>query len=330
MTTEHIGVVTGLSDLANFLAALRRRTGAIAPAGDIVKIVLFGGFGSLPAGLMKEFMQVAADAFPEARILLAPPERVSGSDFDSEGYVEPQLSERASRRIVYGNAIHKPFHQSFYAFLAPDEFVFFDNGLSSYWRHDADIKSEFERYGVAFPSEAFLSLSPGLPTPPYLSAIPQTPLDYADYAEIYARIAMAARIKPPGGWLANHVVLGTSLFRIKRISWEEERDIYRRLIDAIRREKDAAVTFKAHPRASDRPLLTEADGADVLETGVPVEAFIKPGATGRAYSISSTSLFTMQHYFGWTAYRLDSPAARLVIKRSPHLGMINMVETLAV
>lgn len=324
MAAEHIGVATGLADLANFLAAHKRRAAERGTEEGPIRIVLFGAKSSLPAGLQSEFTEVAVATFPELDVIVIPSQYVTRRGFDGEAFAHPYLRKTSARRIVYGNAIHQPLHRSLYAYLKPDEFVFFDNGLSSYSEHDADIAGDFAAIGAPFPSMACLSLVPALHAPGYLSSIPQVALGYDDYADIYARLRAAAPGLPSGGWLPGHVILGTSLFRTKRIEWGEERSIYLRLIKALKARTDERVAFKAHPRASDRPLITSDDGVEVLDTGLPVEALVRPGSKGCAYSISSTSLFTLKEYFGWSSFRMETAASRAVIDASPHLGMVNV------
>lgn len=239
--------------------------------------------------------------------------------------VNPSWNERV---LVYGNSIHKPEFLEFYAFLAPDEFIFFDNGLSSYWSHDTDPIHDFPRHGIPRPAHAYLALHPPLPLPTYLERIPQTELTASDFAHPFKRMADASLEKPKHGHLPEHVILGTSLFRTNRISWDDERRLYLDLIAAIRQKSNSSILFKGHPRSSDRPLISRSDGVDVLETIVPIEAFAQIGGGGIAYSASSTSLFTLQKHYGFTARRLDSPAIQHVAGRMPHLDLVNQIPAL--
>lgn len=321
MQTEHVGVVSGLADLANFLAAQRRCAGN---DGERIRIVLFGQGGSLPKQLRSEFDKVVAAAFPGYTQTTIPSELVGRERFDDARAGGLGL-EKTGRRIVYGNQIHKPFHLSFYRYLEPDEFVFFDNGLSSYWPHETDIRADFAAYGLAFPTRAYLSLHPPLPIPGYLADAPPATLARADYDDAYRAMKARARQKPRDNVLPAHLIIGTSLFRTNHIAWEEERALYMDLVAALRRRSDQPILFKTHPRAVARPLVTAADGVDVLDTIVPIEAFAHPKSNGFAYSIASTSLITLQKYYGFTPYRLDSPAVRRVAERMRHLDLTRNV-----
>lgn len=322
---EHIGVVTGLSDLVNFLGALRFRTKERIAGDSKIVAALFGHIESLPARLQAEFDWIVEKAFPYVNIVKIPPGCLQGNRFRPDGMPRLSFPRSAGRRIVYGNGVHKRFHQEFFSYLEPDEFVFFDNGLSSYADHPSDIETEFAAHDIPFPSLACYSLSPPLPAPEYLSSIRSHYLGRQDYVAIYDALRAVVCETPETGWLPSHVVIGTSLFRTKRITWEEERSIYMKLIRRLQDAQDGGILYKAHPRASDRPLITKADGIDVLDSSVPVEVFVKPGSKGAVYSISSTALFTLNKYFGWTAHRIETPAARTVLNQSPHLRLVESI-----
>lgn len=133
--------------------------------------------------------------------------------------------------------------------------------------------------------------------------------------------------KPTGGSLPTNVILGTSLFRTNRITWEDERELYLDLISTIQQKSNTRILFKTHPRAVAHPLITLNDGIEVLDTVAPVEAFAEFNTEGFAYSISSTSLFTLQKYYGFTPFRIDSPAVRKVAERMQHLDLALRVQS---
>lgn len=325
---EHIGVVTGLSDLVSFLAACRIRSEASAARLNKITAVLFGQKASLPERLQFEFDHALKNAFPFLTSAKVSPDCLKGSSFDQRGVPPALRTKSSSHRIVYGNLIHKRLYQEFFSSLMPDEFIFFDNGLSSYADHKSDIKKEFAALDLPFPSVACYSLCPPLPVPEYLGTIPQRSLTREEYTEFFDQLRLLASDWAPDRWLPPHVIIGTSLFRTNRISWEEERSIYLRLIDKLQDEEDSIILFKAHPRASSRPLITEDDGVDVLDSSLPVEAFVNPRTTGVVYSISSTSLLTMEKFFGWTAYRLETEMTQKLLADSPHLSKVNSIEPL--
>lgn len=327
MEKEYLGVVTGLSDLINFLAALQKHTRQSVDKISSVKAILFGQAISLPQALQNEFFDVAARAFPFLKTLMAPLERVSADGFDADGYAPPPHFEKNGPRTVFANGVHKPFHQSFLTYLSPDEVCFFDNGLSSYAPHAANVEAHFTARGLPAIHKAYLTLHPPLPIPPYLSSAKASSLPLDVFVDIYATIRSAA---PEINWLPEHVILGTSLFRTKRISWDDERETYLRLIDHIRTKHDSEILFKAHPRALDRPLITDTDGVIVMENSAPVEAFARHGLPGTAYSISSTALITLPAQFGWTSYRLKTEKTEALLDKSPHLSMVRFVKAISV
>lgn len=326
---HHIGVVTGLPDLVNFLAVLHRRLGDPSQEGLAVTALLFGQPVSLPAELQSEFFELARNAFPFLRADLIPPERVGVKEFDAEGYAPSWAGNPTGDRIVYTNGVHKPFHQSFYEWLQPDEIHFFDNGLSSYADHRADIPKDFAARGLPALTDAYLTLHPPLPVPAYLSFAQHHTLTQTDFAPIYARLREAAPTKPASGWLPGHVIIGSSLFRQGKITWDEEREIYLRLTAHIRERGGENILYKAHPRASSRPLIKEADGVEVLDNTTPVEAFVQPGSKGVAYSISSTALLTLPSQFGWRALRIDTDKTRDLIAASSHLSKVNAIDAVS-
>lgn len=319
MSTEHVGVVSGLPDLANFLASVKRHT-ADTTAASAIRVILFGHDVSLPDPLRQEFDYIARTAFPRHDVGQIPSNLIRGNTFHSD-QADSSRFEKNGYRILYGNSIQKPLFLDLYGFLQPDEFVFFDNGLSSYWPHDTDIQETFAYYNVPLPVRSYLSLHPPLPLPRYLADVPSTNLKVSDFDATYRRMADAAYQKPTGGSLPSNVILGTSLFRTNRISWEDERNLYLDLISTLHRESNSPILFKTHPRAVAQPLIGTDDGVEVLNTIAPVEAFAEVNPDGFAYSISSTSLFTLQKYYQFTPFRLDSPAVRKVAERMRHLDL---------
>lgn len=325
---EHIGVVTGLSDLIAFLAAVRARTQASAATMSNVKAVLFGGQGSLPEPLRIEFVKTVETAFPFVTAFTTRTPCVHAGEF-SIGSVSADLPKKGTAfRVVYGNGIHKKPHQQFFSYLEPDEFVFFDNGLSSYASHPVDIKHEFTARNIPCPSLACYSLSSFLPIPSYLSSIPPYELSYAEYTEFFGRLRALEKSYSKEKWLPSNVIIGTSLFRTKRISWEMERSIYLSIIDRLKKSYNGDILFKCHPRSGVRLLITKEDGVTLFDSTLPAEAFVRPGSRGAIYSISSTSLLTFKKFFGWDAWRLENKATRQLLEGSPHLSMVNFVESI--
>tara|TARA_R110000868_G_scaffold43693_6_gene146731 strand:- start:5698 stop:6681 length:984 start_codon:yes stop_codon:yes gene_type:complete len=318
---EHIGIVTGLADLVNFVGAACCRTGRTFDNLPPLKTILFGRDISLPMDLKAQFRQTLQDGFPNIELISN--DRDEDWRVSEEGFSAPP--RKMVQRIVYGNSIHKPPHLDFYASLTPDEFVFIDNGLSSYAEHHFNCRAEFARRGLPNPNLACLSLGASLPVPAYLSDFTATNLTLHELGPVYRQIRGSAAGHPTSGGLPAIVLIGTSLYRTKRITWEQERDIYLAAIKSFHAEGIRDILFKSHPRASDRPLLTADDNIEVFDSSLPVEAFADPSASGVAYSISSTSLFTLRDYFGWQTYRLETPAARALLDRSPHLGLVSHV-----
>ncbi|WP_425410245.1 polysialyltransferase family glycosyltransferase [Hyphococcus sp.] len=327
--TEHIGIVTGLSDFANFLAAYNLTTRNTNREGDILKAVLFGRPKSLPSGMQKEFLEVVCSAFPFIDSFILPPETVLKNRIDFDNATRSRLEKTPAKRIVYGNALHKPFHQYLYTFLKPDEFIFFDNGLSSYWDQPLDIHETFPEIGIPIPACACLGLAPPLQPPNYLKGLTQKSLSLNDFDMAFAGLRSAGK-SPRGGWLTETVIFGTSIFRTGHLSWEEERGVYLRLIETLKRRGENNIVFKAHPRATEKPIIFESDGVDVLENSIPVEAFVKPGAAGTAYGIASTSLITFERYFGWKSYRIDAPETRRAVEKKPHRGLAARIEPIII
>lgn len=317
---RHVGVVTGLADFVNFLAALHSRTGQTDIASMAVSVALYGTDLTLPPKLVEEFRAIVQAAFPTIEIERVPSQRLQGARFDSENYDAFNAQEE---RIVYGHSIHKEIYLSFYSFLKPKEFIFFDNGLSSYASHNVDIAKDFVKFNLPIPSFANMTLCPDLPAPPYLKDFPVRPVTFSDYSAGFENIRAASPQRPSEQWLPNHVLIGTSLFRTGKISWEAERALYMRVIESLHARGEYNILFKAHPRASSRPLITEEDGIEVIDCSAPLEIFAIPNHPGVAYSISSTSLITLKKFYGWRTYRLENEATRTLLSQSPHLSKVS-------
>ncbi len=326
---EHVGIVTGLADFANFLAAVTAAGKRDHGDGDSIKAVLFGLPVSLPTGLQKEFMSVIEAGFPEVEPYIFPPELVSNDRIDFNDAATARLQKTSKKRIVYGNALPKSFHQLLYAHLKADEFIFFDNGLSSYWDQQFDTAVKFPKLGIPVPSIACLSLSPPLNAPDYLNGIPIKELSFSDYDDAYANFRKAAAMSG-NGWLPEHVILGTSIYRTGHLSWNEERSVYLRLIEAVKKRGGEDILFKSHPRATERPLIFESDGVSVMESSLPIEAFAKPDSKGTAYGIASTSLISFERYFGWKSFRIDATETRRAVKKKPHRGLAAAIEPIII
>ncbi|MCI4645867.1 MAG: alpha-2,8-polysialyltransferase family protein [Hyphomonadaceae bacterium] len=313
MRVEYIAVVSGLMDVASFLAASARHGAGVAP--DRIVLALFGREVSLPEALQTEFSEIVARAFPQAELVIVPPHRVELKTFVSEGYDVPALARNADRRVVFSAALQSRFTRSFLSWLSPDELVFFDNGLSSYADWHANTLDHVISAGVPRPSAAYLSLHPTLDVPAYLRDVPVEVLRKKDFAHAFKRLRAGGTERPPGTWLPGQVIVGTSLFRTGRISWEAERALYLRLITRLKRSGETDILFKAHPRALTQPLITPEDGVAVFASTVPLEAYVRPNSVGTVYSISSSALITMPQFYGWQARRLSDPDTRKLFEQ---------------
>jgi hypothetical protein len=318
-TDEHVGVVSGLADLINFISSMIIRVGCTIDSLPSAKVILFGSDLSLPDQLKHEFAQTLNAAF--SRIELSTNSQNNEFHVTLDGFTVPP--EKTTRRIVYGNSIHKAEHLNFYASLEPDEFVFFDNGLSSYASHAFDIATAFAQQHLPFPALACLSIGDNLTPPAYLSEIPKITVPFTVLGPVYARIRNTAATAQRLHTVPSTVLIGTSLFRTGKISWEEERCVYLKAVCALRARGIDDILFKSHPRDSSKPLLTLDDGVNLSNSSLPIEAFIDLNSPGTAYSISSTSLFTLRDYFGWQCFRLSAPAAQSLLDKSPHLRLTN-------
>jgi hypothetical protein len=261
-------------------------------------VALFGETLSVSEELHDDFQHVSRTAFPALEVFRVNPDAI-------EAAIVPPKKDGV-RRIVYGTLIHHKRPRTFFARLMPDDFVFFDNGMSSYWEH-GDISDEFRKKRLPLPSLAALALAPPLPIPSYLAAYPLWRVTYEDLADIFASLQRAVGVWVPDG--DPGIVLGTSMFRTGAVTWEEERELYLRVIDRARAQH-TSVVFKGHPRAAHRPLIGEEDGVAIIETTAPIEALVQQGNTGCVYGMASTALFSMPKFFGWRAYRIEALASR--------------------
>ncbi len=296
-------VVSGLADLVTALAVLRERGVSLNAVAQRASVALYGGALSLPEAMVREFVEVCGVAFPGLKVEVW---RFADAAGEEAILRDVDVAEaRFTRRVVVGNLLHSPAHRRLYAAMNPRHFVFYDNGLSSYADYKLSLEEELADWRRAPNFDAYLTHGDALGVPSYLGAAPPETLSVESFRTVYEHLQAACVDRAAMLDGESLLILGTSFYRTKLISLEDERDLHQRLIADVRRRFSGRVVYKPHPRC-DEELLGPGDAVEVLRSSMPVEALVAaPG--GHAFSFSSTALLTLQDHCGWRAHRAAHP-----------------------
>ncbi len=309
-------LVSGVADLMTAIAALRV-DGVWSEAHSHKTIaVIIGQRVSLPENLVGAFREVAANSFGLSDIKAFR----WGEDNDA---IDKFIDIEAGADILAANQLQDSRQRGLIAALKPRQFMFYDNGLSSYASHDIDINSWIAGMPECRRFAAYLSCAREFGVPPYLRAFAVASLT-PDALKKSAHDIRKACVSRQDVLSSNAVViLGTSFDRTNIISADEEHILHKQMIDAIRKQQGGPYFFKPHPRAN-QAYLADEDDVKTLPTELPVEVYIS-GSGGTAYSFSSTALFTLPMMFGWRAYRVAHPLMEKVFRARPQLAKISVM-----
>lgn len=313
-------IVSGLPDLVTALAALRRHGVCDAELRRRGYVLLLGHQGSLSDELCSVVRRVTRHAYGIERIGLHRWENGAGA-------LPEAIAAAGVAPLVAGNHLQALSHREAIAAFGPEEFLFFDNGLSSYADHRVPVAEWLAAIPTCKRAVAYLTHRTRFGAPAYLSPFEVMDLPAADLREAAAPIRTACI--PADAQLGDRaaIIIGTSFCRMGLVSPDDERAAHLRLLQEVRARHNGPIHFKAHPRAS-VALLSESDGVAVMDAHLPVEAFIS-GPGGAAYSFTSTCLFTLEDQFAWRTFRASHPAMDVVLEARMQLAkMASMQVTL--
>lgn len=249
MEDQHIANVTGLPDIATFMAILQRKQ---VRHGDI-HAVLVGGSLALPEELRSTFFQIGARAFPECHLHLCPLDSMDTRTTNWSGVELSFLPPADGKRILYVNHVHLPEFAAFAAALKPDQCEYFDQGLVSYGKAGPQTRTMANTFGLPPFAHAWLTLSPPFDVPDHLHDVPVERLDHDDFLRAHARLRSAGSGVSPEYRLPSAVLVGTQFWKGERISFARERRIFLEAIKRLRAEGHQTIAYKSHPRSTFAP-----------------------------------------------------------------------------
>ncbi|MAN45849.1 MAG: hypothetical protein CMF04_06520 [Hyphomonas sp.] len=226
--------------------------------------------------------------------------------------------------LVVANQLQSPRQRELITALQPREFIFYDNGLSSYVDHKVDMERWIETLPNCQRFAAYLSYANEFGIPAYLHAFDTAslaPSVLARSAQLVCNAFLTEKDLLPAGAA---VILGTSFDRTNILSASEEQALHQHLAKLVRERHEGPIFFKPHPRAGD-VYLTEADDVSPLSTELPIEAYVS-SADGTAYSFSSTALFSLPAMFGWKAHRVQHELMDKVFTSRPQLAKMKILQ----
>ncbi len=309
-------LASGLADLATAIAALTVHGAWPRSDPSRISVILVGHRVSLPDNLANSFRKAAAQSFNFSDI-----EVFRWGEDQAE--LEAFSKSRSGADVVVANQLQDPRQRALVAALRPRQFIFYDNGLSSYSEHDVDLVSWAGELVNCRHFFAYLSYSDVFGDPAYLRPFQTTSLSPSALSMSMAEVrkgCVPLTDQLPEGAV---VILGTSFDRTNIISASDELRIHQELLAVIGERHGGPIYFKPHPRAN-QTYLGEADGVIPLSAELPVEAFVS-SSDGTAYSFSSTALFSLPEMFGWDAYRVQHPLMERVFDARPQLAKIKVL-----
>lgn len=282
-----LALVTGLAEMLT-VAAIRDATPDLGP----VALCFHGTAISVSEPLR---LQSLADA-----ALFGPWEAV----IDGLGREPAEVLDGLEPSMLLFDNLGGGFEGATAALFPAARIELFDNGLISHLSLEVvdgapRNKREVPRALLARTGRAWFTLKGDLPRPRHLGDVRIAPVgtEALRGAARSALARMAPEDRPMEGPPCR-LILGTAFYRTPAISFEDERGVYRRLVEDLRAESAVPILYKEHPRANRAPLLTEADSVEIVASRAPVELWAEVRTILEAYSISSTALLTLRKAYG--------------------------------
>jgi len=275
-------------------------------------VCFFGSKGSIPPKLYNEFIQLSSRL--KHQIVIDAVE-VSGC---VSAFAQPatlgdiveairSLFDGLSITEIFTNSLEKGFIAGAMKLFPDARVAVYDNGLVSHldmpiytgeWRIRRRRAGPIAQESMSRVEIAYFSLLEHLPVPAQLAG--------KEVRGISAEALRLATQEAHDNWADlvprlpsdyTEILIGTSFYKTERISFEEERNAYLGVVERLS-ERGRKVAYKEHPRATERPLLTTADNVMVIDSSIPVEVICQDNPFLDAYSISSSSLFTLNKMMG--------------------------------
>lgn len=257
-------LASGIADLTTAVAALMNNGAWADLASRDVTAVIIGQGVSLPDNLIGAFRRAAETAYGLQHIYAFR----WGEDDDS---IRKFAEAESGCGMVVANQLQSSRQRELVTALKPREFMFYDNGLSSYVDHKIDMAGWFETLSDCQRFEAHLSYADEFGVPAYLHSFDAAPLAPSTLARSMLCVREAClteRELLPSGAV---VVLGTSFDRTNIVSASKERTLHQQMVKCVRARHEGPIFFKPHPRAGD-VYLTEVGGVFSLSTELAIEA----------------------------------------------------------
>lgn len=294
-----LALVCGLAEMFT-CAAVR----AAAPQDGGEAACLYGQPLSVPPELRA---QTLADAH-----LFGPWDRVA----DAIGAPPPRALRNLAPEVLLTHSPWGEFERAVLSRFPRARVEVFDNGLVTHLERPVpdEVRGRISR--------VWLTLAGDLPRPAWMDGreVVEVPPEALRAAARSALERAGPAAPEAGDGRPARLVLGTAFYRIGRFTHGEERDLHRRLVEALWRESDAPILYKEHPRANLAPLLDELDGVIPIRSRLPVELWAEARPIRAAYSLSSTALLTLARVWG-----VDSRAVAVHIGFDPPLPQVELL-----
>lgn len=305
--TSRLYLVCGLAEVWTCAAV---RASLEDSGGDDI-VVLYGLPISMPDQLRRDTLELARAFYPWTQVVDAVAMTASLAAPDSESFAGTiaMLRERIGLSgfdQIFTHTLDKPAEQAVLQAYPDARIVLYDNGLASHLNRPVCPGPPNPKTSGQVPEAllsrvhvSFFSLIGELPVPDYLTNVRCVEIDRtwllgaAKAAFENAPEAFSAECDSPCV-----LVLGTSFYRTRQISFEDERFSYVSLLRQLRQRGVSSIIYKEHPRANREPLLGPSDGVQRLESRMPAEIWPLATRFEATYSIASTALLTIRKLFG--------------------------------
>ena len=311
--TSRLYLVCGLAEVWT-CAALR--ASQMDSSGEDV-VVLYGLPISMPDQLRRDTLRLARAFYSWTKVVDAVTLTGSLVTPDPESILETRTMLRSCIGLtscdeIFTHTLDKPAEQAILLAYPDARIILFDNGLASHLDRPVYPGPPNPMRSGQVPEDLlsrvhmlFFSLLGELPVPNYLANVPRGEfhrtwlLKAAKTAFARAPEAFATECLSP-----SELILGTSFYRTRLISYEDERFVYVSLLRQLRQRGASSVIYKEHPRANREPLIRPSDGVQWMESRMPVEIWPLAVEITAGYSISSTALLTMRKLYDIPGYAI--------------------------
>lgn len=317
---------SGLAELLIFRAALREG----GHDGSLENIGVFYGWSvSIPPALRRQVNDLACRVFglDEMRDIrdIAGADTLRARWSGREELIEAVAARFSTHRIeeIWLNALTKPYEKFVLGSLCEGRLYLFDNGVFSHLpapvrerprvqelTYETLAADEAVREHVARVERAYFTVGDLLPMPDYLPEARRRVLSRESLVAAVADLRDMVPIPADAGDGPAALLIGSSLYRTRVISHDEERRLYVRLARSLA-SQGYRVIWKEHPRVGDPffPALEESARGSVSalvdQQGLPVEAVVGDDRCELSVSLHSTALLSLQKLFRIRGYLVE-------------------------